>query len=115
MPWTPPAAHSRRDPPVLLSLLLSAGSPLNVGVSRWSSCCHASDRRLRITDARRRIAVGRWPRHLPTVGLVGRCYLWYVTVALASGCRRWRYGGWSRWAPGEAASADDGGDDASAA
>jgi hypothetical protein len=29
------------------------------------------------------IAVGRWPRHLPTVGLVGRCYLWYVTVALA--------------------------------
>jgi hypothetical protein len=34
--------------------------------------------------------------------LVGRRYLWYVTVALASGCQRWRYGGWSRWAPGEA-------------
>jgi hypothetical protein len=57
----------------------------------------------------RLIAVGRWPRHLPTVGLVGRCYLWYLTVLLASGCRRWRYGGWSRWAPGEVASADDGG------
>jgi hypothetical protein len=31
------------------------------------------------------IAVGHRPRHLPTVGLVGRCYLWYVTW-------RWRPG-----------------------
>jgi hypothetical protein len=30
MPWTPPAAHRRRDPPVLLSLL-SAGIPYE----RW--------------------------------------------------------------------------------